>query len=150
MRNRIILVFILLMIIPAFLHPIERTNKKTKTGTKEKLEKETEKHFIGFEDKDEDSKNDLFRDKDGDGVNDVTGEEYDCPFIFVDKDKDGKNDLFQDANGDGVNDLDTNFIDVNEDGINDNIIDFDGDGINDISGKPSSNKENMGSLNINV
>jgi hypothetical protein len=88
--------------------------------------------IIGYADKNNDKKNDLFQDANGDGVNDVTGEKYDHQFAYRDDNGDGKNDLFQDADGDGVNDL--KLEPNNEKKHTQSSIDADGDGFNDITG----------------
>jgi len=88
----------------------------------------------GFQDKDQDGLNDLFRDADGDGVNDISGRHYSHIFSFKDDDLDRKNDLFQDANGDGINDL----FDVLVKNPNTTPIfalDANQDKLNDISGR---------------
>ncbi|MBN2289020.1 MAG: hypothetical protein JXQ83_06770 [Candidatus Glassbacteria bacterium] len=107
-------------------------------------EPQTPVAVFGFQDRDRDGKNDLFRDADGDGINDITKKPYPHKFKFADEDEDKINDLFVDADGDGVNDLEVKFIDADSDGINDNIIDVDKNHINDITGLRYTSKSLRG------
>jgi hypothetical protein len=89
---------------------------------------------IGWVDRDNDGRHDLYRDLEGDGVNDATGLPYAHRFAWADLDGDGLNDDYRDADGDGVNDLDTKFLDRDGDGRDENVLDLDGDERNDITG----------------
>jgi len=90
---------------------------------------------FGYQDKNSDGINDLFRDADGDGTDDVTGKKYRHAFQFRDNDNDGKNDLFRDANGDGMNDLVVPGSKAGRRGLV-FFLDVDANGQNDVTGAP--------------